>query len=485
MHDYDEHDATGLAALVAEGEVTPAELVEAAIARIEARNPSINAIATQRYDEARLEAQRPLAGPFAGVPLLLKDVGAHMAGQPHHFGAKVLRDVGYLHDTDSNLGRRFENAGFVTLGRTTSPEFAVTVLTESEATGITRNPWDPDYITGGSSGGAAAAVAARIVPVAHANDGAGSIRMPASITGTVGLKSSRARVSNGPLLGEAWAGLAHEGAITRTVRDAARVLDAIAGNDPGDPYYCPPPSRPFSAELGVDPGRLRIGLVTSVTGFETHKDCVAAVEATARQLASLGHEIVTPAASPLDMWADQLPAFLDLISSHVVADVHLVQTLVSRRLELDEFSPLTAHYYERGHHLSACDYIGLVERLQGYGRDVASWWPEAGLDLLLTPTLAGPPARIGTLDFDATNGDKSLWEQYSYFPYTPAFNVSGQPAISLPLHRNGAELPIGVQLAAEFGREDLLIRVASQLEEAFPWAGERPALTHSAGVPSR
>ncbi|MEV7239147.1 amidase [Streptomyces sp. NPDC051020] len=474
MKDFDEYDATGLAQLVASGQVSPRELVEAAISRIEERNPRINALSSRHFDKALAAADQPVSGPFAGVPFLAKDAGAAIKGEPHHFGCKVLQDSGYVAENDSYLGIRFREAGFISLGRTTTPEFAVSVVTESSATGITRNPWDLDRITGGSSGGAAAAVAARIVPAAHGNDGAGSIRMPASINGCVGLKSTRARVSNGPDAGEIWQGLAHQGAITRSVRDTAAILDAISGPFPGDPYVCPPPTRPFAQEVGAPTGRLRIGVLTSMPGFTTHPDCVSAVEDTARMLEALGHDVIDAYPTAIGGWADMLPAFTDLISCYVAADLRLIDMLVGRRVDITEYDPMTRHYARRGLKASPSDFIETIDRLQRWGRDVASWWQEGVHDILLTPTLSGPPAPVGELDLDERNPDESLHKHYSYFPYTPAFNVTGQPAISLPLHRNAQGLPIGVQLAAAYGRDDLLIRLASQLEEAHPWGADRP-----------
>lgn len=250
---YDEYDATGLAELVSARLVKPRELVEAAVERAQARTPRINALSWQQFDKALATADKPRSGPFAGVPFLLKDLGAGLAGEPHQFGSKILRDAGYVAERDTYLGVRFQQAGFVPIGRTATPECGTSFITESGATGITRNPWDLDRITGGSSGGTAAAVAARIVPAAHGNDGAGSTRVPAAFTGNVGLKSTRARVSNGPDMGEAWMGLAHEGAITRSVRDTAAILDAISGGCPGDPYVTPPPHAPSPRRSGPLP----------------------------------------------------------------------------------------------------------------------------------------------------------------------------------------------------------------------------------------
>ncbi|MGN6128866.1 MAG: amidase [Nocardioidaceae bacterium] len=472
MQEYDDYDATGLARLIADGEVTPRELVEAAIARAEERNPSLNAFASTDFDGALQQAEGPLSGPFAGVPVVMKDLGAALAGETQQWGCSLLD--GHVAERDSYVGQRYRQAGFISLGRTTTPEFAVSVITESRASGITRNPWDRGRITGGSSGGSAAAVAARIVPVGHGNDGAGSIRMPSSITGCVGLKSSRARVSNGPDMGEVWSGLSHEGGITRSVRDAAALLDAISGPFPGDPYTCPAPERPFAQEVGTDPGRLRIGVLDQVDGFAVDSDCVEAVKVTAERLQDLGHEVVDAHPAAMDSWSAHLDHFLDIVSSHVQVSAGLVASWIGREPELSEFDPMTRHYIHRGRGLSAAGYIEAVESLQRYGRAVAEWWNE-GYDILLTPTVAGPPPAIGELDFDPNRPEESMWEQYSYFPYTPSFNISGQPAISLPLHRNADGLPIGVHLVAGQRRDDVLIRLASQLEAAFPWQDVRPA----------
>ncbi|WP_406386290.1 amidase [Streptomyces sp. NBC_01618] len=475
MKDYDEYDATGLAELVATGQVTPRELVEAAISRIEERNPKINALSWTQFDAALAAAERPVSGPFAGVPFLAKDAGAAMRGEPHQFGCRVLREAGYVAENDSYLGIRFREAGFISLGRTTTPEFATSAVTESSATGITRNPWDLDRITGGSSGGAGAVVAARIIPAAHGNDGAGSIRIPAAATGCVGLKSTRARVSNGPDAGEIWQGFAHQGSLTRSVRDTAAILDAISGPFPGDPYVCPPPARPFVQEVGAPTGRLRIGVMTSLPGFDTHADCVTAVEDTVRMLEALGHEVVEAEPDAYGRWIDMLPVFTDLIASYVAADLKFIEMLAGRTVDITEFDSANQHYAGIGQHVTTADFIEAIDVLQRWGRDVASWWHEGNPEILLTPTIAGPAARIGELDIDLNDPEASLHRHYSFFPYTPAFNVSGQPAISLPMHRNAEGLPIGVQFVSAYGRDDVLIRLASQLEAAYPWDAHRPA----------
>ena len=477
MQDYDNHDATSLAALIAAQEVTPAELVDAAIDRIERRDDEVNAVAHRLFDEARAAAADPsaLGRPFGGVPFLFKDIGAPLAGQPHQLGAAVLREAGYVADEDSFLGAKLRDAGLIALGRTNTPEFAVSVVTESRAHGITRNPWDLSRTPGGSSGASASAVAARMVPMAHGNDGAGSIRIPAAMTGTVGLKSTRARISNGPFLGEAWAGLAHEGAITRTVRDAALALDVMAGAMPGDPYGCPPPARPYVAEVGAGPGRLRVGVMTAIGGFDTDPDCVTAVESVGALLTELGHDVEVAHPPALDTWVDMLGAFNRVLIGHVAVDLALVQAILERDVADDELEPLTRYYLELGRRQTPADYLLAVDDLRRWARAVAGWW-RGPYDLLLSPTVAAPPAPLGTLNFDPATAEPTFRKFLSYLPYTPAFNVTGQPAISLPLEVNAAGLPIGVQLVADTWREDLLLRVAAQLEAARPWADRRPAL---------
>jgi amidase len=463
-------DATAQADLVRRGEVSPKELAEAAIARIEAVNPRLDAVIRTRFDAARLAADGDLPdGPFRGVPILYKDLGCTVAGEPTACGLGPLREVAW--PVTSYLAEQFLAAGFVPLGRTNVPELGTTVTTESRTFPPARNPWDPGRSTGGSSGGSAAAVAAGLVPVAHANDGGGSIRIPASECGLVGLKPTRGRVSQGPLAGEAWAGGVIDGAVTRTVRDAAGVLDVISKRMPGEPYFAPALPRPLTQEVGADPGQLRIGVLDR-PGAEDYLDdpqCRAAVAGAARLLESLGHHV--EASAPAAMFE---PGFARHFNTMIAADTEATfqafETLLGRPIGEDEIEPRNAGYRRSGQALGAVAYLQSRLWLGMWARRMADWWDDH--DLLVTPTLGAPPPELGW--FTAAGPEREGRRIASFIPYTAQFNMTGQPAISLPLHWTPAGLPVGVQLAAAYGREDLLIRVASQLEQAAPWGDRRP-----------
>jgi len=463
-------DATAQAGLVRRGEISPRELAEAAIARIEAVNPKLDAVIRTRFDAARREAEDDLPdGPFRGVPILFKDLGCTVAGEPTAFGLGPLRDLAF--PVTSYLAEQFRAAGFIPLGRTNVPELGTTVTTEPRSFPPARNPWDPGHSTGGSSGGSAAAVAAGMVAVAHANDGGGSIRIPASECGLVGLKPTRGRVSQGPLVGEAWAGGTIDGAVTRTVRDAAGVLDVISKPMPGDPYYAPPLPRPLAREVGADPGRLRIG-VLGWPGLEDYLDdpqCRVAVASAARLLESLGHHVEESA--PAAMFEEEiLRHFNAIIAADVEATMRAFEMLLGRPIGEDEIEPRNVAYRRAGRELGAVAYLDSRAWFGMWARRMADWWN--GHDLLLTPTLGAPPPQLGW--FTAAGPEQEGPRIASFIPYTAQFNLTGQPAISLPLHWTPGGLPVGVQLVAAYGREDVLIRVASQLEQAAPWSERHP-----------
>jgi amidase len=472
-------DACALAQLVRDGAASPAELVDDAISRIEKLNPELNAVIRPRFDVARREAAGPLPdGPFRGVPIVLKDLMCSLAGEQIHEGMRVLKEARYVADRDQELARRLRAAGFVVVGRTNTPELGIVPTTEPDAYGPTRNPWDTDRSTGGSSGGSAAAVASGMVPIGHAGDGGGSIRIPASECGLVGLKPSRARVPSGPEWGDVMGGLVCELAVTRSVRDTAAVLDAVAGPAPGDPYAAPTPARPFLDEVGADPGRLRIGVQHVAFGatVATHPDCVDAADEAGALLEALGHIVEPTHVAALDS-PDFVEAFLLVWSAGVAYDVeHHWSAKLGRAIRQDEVEPLTWALVEAGRAASAADFLDARQRLQAVSRQVGEWY-EDGFDLLLTPTLAEPPPLLGEFDSPADNPVHGLLRAAALVPFTPPFNVSGQPAISLPLHWNGDGLPIGVQLVAPYGREDVLLRVAGQLEEAAPWEHRRPPVS--------
>jgi amidase len=463
-------DATAQAELVRNGEASPAELVEAAIGRIEAVNPKLDAVIRTRFDQARAEAAGDLPdGPFRGVPILFKDLGCTVAGEVTAFGVGPMRDQ--VIPVTSYLAEAFLAAGFVPLGRTNVPEMGTTVTTEPKSFPPARNPWDPGHSTGGSSGGSAAAVASGMVAAAHANDGGGSIRIPASECGLVGLKPNRARVSQGPLVGEGWAGGTIDGAVARTVRDAAGILDAISGWHAGEPYYAPPLPRPLCEEVGADPGRLRIGFVDRPDGdgFLDDPECRAAVAGAARLLEGLGHHVEQ---SVPDVMFDEgfIQHFTAIIAADTEATFRVFELLLGRPIGEDEIEPRNVVYRKIGAAMDAVAYLDSRAWLGTWVRQMASWW--TGYDLLLTPTLGAPPPELGWFTADGPEGEGG--RVVSFIPYTAQFNMTGQPAVTLPLHWTPGGLPVGVQLVAAYGREDLLVRVASQLEQAAPWADRHP-----------
>jgi amidase len=475
---YERLDATAQAELVRRREVTPLELVDAAIARIEKRNPELNAVITPLFDQARERAASgDLAeGPFRGVPFLVKDLLLQTQGDPHYAGTAFLKQLGWRSDHDTWLASRLRAAGFVFLGKTNVPELGPLPTTEPRAFGPTRNPWNPAHSPGGSSGGSAAAVASGMVPAAHANDGGGSIRIPASACGLVGLKPTRGRTSLGPDIGEYWAGAVAEHVVTRSVRDSAAILDAVSGVMTGDPYAAPPPARPFVAEVGSDPGRLRVGLLTRSPQAEvvTHPDCVEAARETAALLESLGHDVEE--AHPEALFDPELVANAGRITlAGAARDLEVWGEKIGRPLTPEDVEPYTWALAQLGRTLTATQYLESVEAVHAISRRLVAWWEE-GFDLLLTPTLMQPPAELGS--FESTPEDPLAPGRVSipYCAFTLPFNSTGQPAISLPLAWNAAGLPIGSQLAAAQGREDLLLRVAAQLEEARPWRDRWPPI---------
>ena len=472
-------DATAQAELVRSGQASPAELVDAAIERIQRVNPQLDAVIRDRFDDARQEAAGDLPdGPFRGVPMLLKDLGCHVAGERTDYGTSYLRDADVRWPTDSDLARQFRAAGFVVLGRTNVPEFGTTITTEPAAHRPTRNPWNPAHSAGGSSGGSAAAVAAGMLPIAHASDGGGSIRIPSSECALVGLKPTRARVSRAPDVGESWAGATTDGVLTRTVRDAAAVLDRISAPMPGDPYVAPPLSRLLAQEVGAPVGRLRVGLLDTEPG-EGAPDCRAAVDRAGHLLEQLGCSVEP--ATPDGMFDDQ---FMRSFGATIAADIALVlsqhERLLDRPLRDDELESRNVVYRAMGQRLSSVDYLAARAWLGGWARRMATFWTPReqdgrGFDLLVTPTVSAPPPQLGW--FAAAGPEHEGRRVGAFMPYTAQFNVTGQPAVSLPLHWTEDGLPIGVQLVAAFGREDVLVRAAAALEQAAPWADRLPPVS--------
>ena len=464
-------DAVGHAELIARGELTPLEAVDAAIARIERDDPRLNAVIAPLFDAARDAARAASVpnGPLRGVPFLLKDLCAQQAGQPFWCGNGALRDAGNRSAADTTLGARFRAAGLITLGKTNVPEFGPQPTTQPLAFGATHNPWNLAHSSGGSSGGSAAAVAAGLVPIAHANDGGGSIRLPAGWCGLVGLKPSRGRV---PLPSFEVGRNVAELVVARSLRDVAAALDAVHGPDAGDLYAAPPPAQPFTRELGADPGHLRIGLLTRSPLGDVHAECVRATEQAARQLQALGHAVEPSWPEALfDAEVGRRTAALWAVDLANVL-VGLARTL-GRPVTADDVEPYTWATVEYARRFSGADYLQAMTVQQDYACRVARWW-SGGWDLLLTPTSAEPPPRLDELTPDP-HQPLAIGRRFGRISaFTMPWNVTGQPAISLPLHWTADDLPVGVQLVAAFGREDLLLRVAAQLEQAMPWKDRRP-----------
>lgn len=466
-------DGTDQAAAVASGELTAAELVDAAIARIEALDPHLGVLVAERFERARADAAGQLPdGPFRGVPFLLKDAVQHSEGDRYQHGTRFLRDHPLVSPADSGLTRRYRLAGLVQLGRTKVPEYTMSSTTEPLAFGPTRNPWDRTRSSGGSSGGSAAAVASGMVAIAHGNDMGGSIRIPASCCGLVGLKPSRGRTTLAPDWGLYWGPLTHEHVLTRSVRDSAAVLDATAGPTPGDLYEAPWPSRPWLDEVAEqEVPRLRVGLMVEAhNGGPIDPLCVEAATATARLLEELGHAVEPFDATALHD-ADGSGSMGAVIAASAARDFNQWEQLVGATVQDGDLEPLTAASLAWGRTMGAAEYVEHLDVLARWSRRIAQ--ATASYDVLVSPTMATVPPPLGTL-----SSDRPLEEALPYFSAMTAFalpfDVSGQPAVSLPLHRTAEGLPVGVQVVAAYGREDLVLRVAGQLERARPWAHLRP-----------
>ncbi|MBI3784197.1 MAG: amidase [Deltaproteobacteria bacterium] len=474
-------DATAQAELIRRRAATPLELVDAAIARIEKLNPQLNAVIIPLFEKARAAAlSKTLSdGPFRGVPMLIKDLFCQTVGDPYHAGMRLLRQRSWIADHDTYLATKFREAGFICVGRTNVPELGPLPTTEPQSYGATHNPWDTTRSPGGSSGGSGAAVASRMVPVAHGNDGGGSIRIPSSLNGLFGLKPSRGRVSLGPDFGESWGGAVIEHVLTRSVRDSAAILDAVCGSMPGDPYFAPPPIRPFQFEVGVDPGRLRVGVLTRLPTElgPVDADCAAAANDAAKLLESLGHDIEESFPSALfDPEFQQ--RFGTMVTSWTARDLAYWSDRLGMPIGPHDVEPYTWQLAEMGRAVSVVEYIATDVWLKSYTRRVAEWWAD-GFDLLLTPTAAARPPKLGELVSPPEDPMRGFLRSIPLVAFTAPFNVTGQPAASLPLYWNDDGLPIGVQLVAAYGREDVLVRVAAQLENARPWKDRRPRVCAS------
>lgn len=468
-------DATEQATLVRKGEASPTELVEEAIARIEKINPELNAVIIPLFDKARAEAKQATDGPFTGVPYVLKDLVLVSKGDLHTGAMIGMKDAGYRPDYDSHFVTRMREAGFVLVGKANTPELGIQGTTEPVSWGPTRNPWDPARSAGASSGGSASAVGSGMVPVAHGNDGGGSVRMPASLCGVVGIKPTRGRISAAPQARDidAVSGMAHEGLMARSVRDIAGMLDVVGGRVPGDPFYVPQPVRPFTEEVGTDPDRLRIGVLShDPTGsFTVDPECAAGARAAADVLASLGHDVA-------DGFPDELSRgnwpleFMKCVDVTIMRMLDHYAELMGRPLTEEDVEPPTWGFYERGQHVTAGEYAAGIDSLRMQAAGIERWWEVDGWDLLVTPTSGRKQPLIGEVKPTAENPTPENEE--ALLAFTVPYNVTGQPAITLPLHASTEGLPIGVQLVAAYGREDILFRVAAQLETAMPWADRHP-----------
>jgi amidase/6-aminohexanoate-cyclic-dimer hydrolase len=470
FQEYDAYDAMGLAELVQQKQISAQELLATAIERVTARDTEINAVVTTMYDQASAAIATGLpSGPFTGVPFMLKDLGALYAGVPTSNGSRIFAE--FVPDHDSTLVQRYKAAGLVIMAKTNTPELGIAATTEPQLFGPTRNPWRLTHSAGGSSGGAAAAVAAGYLPMAHATDGGGSIRIPAANCGLFGLKPSRGRMPMGPDVGEGIAGMATGHCVSRSVRDSAALLDATQGPAPGDPYTAPALPRPLLEEVGRSPGRLRIALCTTdYLGNPIHPACAAAAEVAARLCVSLGHDVeeARPDFSglPLNRAWRVIPA------ANLWLNVHARARALGREPQPGDVEPLTWAWMQEGRTFTAADYLDTVTTMHLLGRRMGAFLER--YDLLLTSTLAKPPLALGEMDMTSEDVDgyvAFLFDEVT--PLTPLFNQTGGAAMSVPLAWTDDKLPIGIQFGGGLGDEPKLIRLASQLEAAQPWAGQR------------
>jgi amidase len=470
--DYASHDGLGLAELVARGEVTPDELAAAAFEAVAKINPKINAVLQTLPNEAGAEIRAGLPrGPFTGVPFMIKELILHAKGVRCDSGSKFTQ--GFVAPADTELMARFRRAGLVLVGTTQTPEFGYSPTTETRAFGPVHNPWDLGRSAGGSSGGSGAAVAARVVPLAHANDGGGSIRIPASCNGLVGLKPSRDRIPSGPDNGDLLCGLACEFVLTRSVRDAAAMLDAVAGPDVGAPGHSVAPARPYRELIAAAPERLRVAwTATPASGDKVDPECEKAVHETVRLLESLGHTLIED--RPRYDWDAFLENVHVIWTAFTVTSIDAAAAALQRKPGPDNLEAVTLACYEDGKRYSAADLLNAMAHGNLVSRQVGAFFEN--VDLLVTPTIARLPAPLGELDQHRKGMTAMEWTRqvFSYAPFTPLFNTTGQPAISLPLHWSAGGLPVGVQIAGRLGDEAALLRVAAQLEQARPWAAKRP-----------
>ncbi len=476
--DYPSYDAVGLADLVRRGEATPAGLLESALDRLSAWNPALNAVINVLEEDARTVIRTGLGdGPFRGVPFLLKDLGVLHTGAVTSNGSGLFAD--YVPRYDSEIVTRYKRAGLVVIGKTNTPELGFSATTEPRLWGPCRNPWDLSRSPGGASGGTAAAVAAGIVPAAHGSDGGGSIRIPASCCGLFGLKPTRARNPAGPDLGESLSGMGQNHVISRSVRDSAALLDMTAGPDLGAPYIAPVPARPFQAEVGADPGRLHIAVSDEApAGVTIDPVCQAALADAADLCRELGHHVEN---ADLGIDSERLfQALLVIWAANIRANVQARELALGRTATAADLEPIVAEVAQRGDRATATDYVVAVQAMHRTGRRAAGFFE--AYDVLMTPTLAQPPPPLGQVSMATRDLDRYIDDLIAVTPFTFLFNVTGQPAMSVPLYWNAQGLPIGVQFAGRYGDEACLLRLAAQLEAARPWAHRRPTLPGERGA---
>jgi amidase len=469
--EYRKQDATALAGLIAKGELDAKSVLEVAIARAEQVNPAIGAIVHKQYDQARKAvATRLPAGPFAGVPYLIKDLGFFEKGEPATYGSQLYAD--FVADHDSAYVRRCKKAGLVFMGRSSSPELGLSPNTEPRLYGSCKNPWNLAHSAGGSSGGAAAAVIAGVLPMAHATDGGGSIRIPAAQCGLFGLKPSRGRISMAPDAGEGWGGMSVGHVVSRSVRDSARMLDCTAGYEPGDPYTAPAPAGSFANAIGRPPRKLKVAVMhRDHRGVKLHAECLRAVQGAAKLCQSLGH-IVEEADPGIDLVA--LRQRTSAIAAANSARALRVRWLsLGREPNANEVEAATWQFYHRGTKVTGVEYVEAIAATHAAGRKMAAFL--ANYDVILSTVVGGPPPPLGYFDMD---GDVATFTERvtEYLGVTPVHNATGTPAMSVPLHWTADGLPVGVHFAGRYGEESTLLQLAAELEMAQPWFDRVPTL---------
>lgn len=471
--EYSDLDGLAMADLVRRGEVSALELVEEAIKRIELLNPELNAVVYPMYEMARSLAGKKPSGTFGGVPFVVKDMTSHYAGTPTTHSSRLLK--GIANSTyDTEIIRRFKQAGVITVGKTNTPELALAATTEPLLRGACHNPWNLNRTTGGSSGGSAAAIASRIVPMGHGGDGGGSLRMPGSCCGIVGFKPSRMRTPHGPDVSAVWESCCGEFVMSRSVRDSAYMLDEVAGQDIGAFYSAPAQERPFREEIERDPRKLKIAWSAGGPDqVDTHPDCVAAVEHAAKLCADLGHDVEEAYPKIPQELSDTFgESFLGALAIETAQDAAELEILVGRKAGPDDFEPANWSFIQHGRSLSGVDAVRFRRTLHNVARAVGPFFEE--YDVYISPTLAKPPVELGNIDTTCPEWTEFFGNMFEFMPFTSLFNVTGSAGVSLPVWWNDENLPIGCQFITRMGDDGLLLSLAAQIERAAPWADRRP-----------